>query len=401
MKVLLIDVNCKEGSTGKLVYSLYTFLNNTGDEAAVCYGRGKVINEKNIYKFGLDWETYVHAFLTRITGFTGVFSFFSTKRLMAFIDDFKPDVVHIHELHAYFINVATLVDYLNRKSIPIVMTLHCEFAYTGKCGHAGDCNKWIVECGRCQYLKEYVRTWWFDHTKFMFNQKKRVFCNSKALIVTTPSMWLANRAKKSFLKNRMVQTIHNSIDTDLFNNTSCEDLRCKHGDNANTKFVLAVAPDLMSINKGGSYVVDVAKRFEKENIKFILIGDKNNEPYICGNIISLGCIYDRAVLAKYYSLANVFVICSKNENFPTTCIEALCCNTPVVGFDVGGVRETTPDNLGMFCQYGDINSLEKNIREVLNWNIEQLPFGSVRDHYSCKRMCEEYRSVYEKIISED
>lgn len=401
MKVLLIDVNCKEGSTGKLVYSLYTFLNNSGDESAICYGRGKKINEKRIFKFGLDWETYLHALLTRVTGFTGVFSFFSTKRLLAFIDGFKPDIVHIHELHAYFVNIAMLIEYLNKKNIPIVMTLHCEFAYTGKCGHAGDCNKWTVECGQCQYLKEYVRTLWFDHTKFMFNQKKRLFCNSKQLMVTTPSMWLASRVKKSFLKNRVVQTIHNSIDTDIFFNTSCDDIRSKYSDDTNTKFVLAVAPDLMSENKGGFYVVDVAKRFEKENIKFILIGDKEREPYVNGNIISLGCIYDRAVLAKYYSLANVFVICSKNENFPTTCIEALCCNTPVVGFDVGGVRETTPYNLGMFCQYGDINALEKNIREVLCWNTEQLPFDGVREYYNSKRMCEEYLSVYKKMVCEN
>ena len=99
MRVLLIDVNCKYSSTGKIVYDLFQYINATDDEAAVCYGRGEVINEPGIYKFGLDLETKLHAFLTRITGLTGCFSFFSTKRLIDYIEKFKPDVVHIHELH--------------------------------------------------------------------------------------------------------------------------------------------------------------------------------------------------------------------------------------------------------------------------------------------------------------
>ena len=105
MKILLIDVNCKNSSTGKILYDLYTGVNESGNEAAVCYGRGKKIKEHNIFKFGLDVETYIHALLTRITGFTGCFSPFSTIRLIRFIKKFKPDVVHIHELHAYFVNI--------------------------------------------------------------------------------------------------------------------------------------------------------------------------------------------------------------------------------------------------------------------------------------------------------
>ena len=104
MRVLLLDVNCKSSSTGQIVYNIYTYLNNHGNTASICYGRGKVINENNIYKFGLDLETNCHALLTRITGYTGCFSYFSTKRLIQFIESFQPDVVHIHELHAYFIN---------------------------------------------------------------------------------------------------------------------------------------------------------------------------------------------------------------------------------------------------------------------------------------------------------
>ena len=109
MRVLLIDVNCKNSSTGKIVYDLYQGLVANGHDAAVCYGRGPLIEEDNIYKFGLDWETNIHAGLARITGLNGCFSPFSTKRLIAFMEKFKPDVVHIHELHAYFVNIAPVI----------------------------------------------------------------------------------------------------------------------------------------------------------------------------------------------------------------------------------------------------------------------------------------------------
>ena len=111
----------------------------------------------------------------------------------------------------------------------------------------------------------------------------------------------------------------------------------------------------------------------------------------------LGNIYDKYELAKYYSLADAFVICSKNENFPTTCIEAICCGTPIVGFDAGGAREVAPGNLGTFVQYGNVEALVTELNKIIyNNSIENLrnEFHAISNHYSIKRMCEEYRSVY-------
>ena len=216
MKVLLIDVNCKNSSTGNIVYNLYNYINSSDDEAAICYGRGAKIQGKNIFKFGIDAETYLHALLTRITGFTGCFSFFSTRRLIKHIKIFAPDVVHIHELHAYFVNVKTLINFLKTNHIRTVMTLHCEFAYTGKCGHSVECEQWKTECKKCPHLKQYVSTMWFDHTNFMFKQKKKAFSNFYELSIITPSNWLAERVKDSFLKNYPLSVIHNGIDIQYF-----------------------------------------------------------------------------------------------------------------------------------------------------------------------------------------
>ena len=175
MRVLLIDVNCKNSSTGKIVYDLYTYLNDHGNIATVCYGRGPKLHEKNIYKFGIDIETYLHAFLARITGYNGCFSYYSTKRLINYIEKFKPDMIHIHELHAYFVNIGTLINYIKKKQIPVVWTFHCEYMYTGKCGHAYDCENLKVECDNCPMLSKNPKSIFFDRTKEMFNFKKKLF----------------------------------------------------------------------------------------------------------------------------------------------------------------------------------------------------------------------------------
>ena len=144
MKILLIDACCKYGSTGKIVYSLYQCIKQSGHTVAVCYGRGEEINEPNIYKFGLDWETYLHAGLARLTGKNGYYSPLSTKRLINYIEKFKPDVIHIHELHAYFVNIYPLLEYIKKKKIKVVWTFHCEYMYTGRCGYSYECNKWLT-----------------------------------------------------------------------------------------------------------------------------------------------------------------------------------------------------------------------------------------------------------------
>lgn len=396
---MLIDVNCKNSSTGKIVYDLYTVVNISGNEAAVCYGRGDIVKEHNIFKFGIDIETYIHAMLTRITGYTGCFSPISTHRLLKFIKKFKPDVVHIHELHAYFVNIKPIISYLKKHHIKTICTLHCEFMYTGKCGHSVDCKKWQTECEKCPHLREYPSSLLFDRTKYMFKQKKQLFEDFDNLTIVTPSLWLAERVKKSFLKNHDIQIIHNGIDTNIFSPKNTNELRKKYNIADDEKIVLAVAPGLMSSNKGGKYVLQLAERMREKKVRFILIGvdEEMSSPY--ENTVILRRIYDKQLLAQYYSLADVFVICSERENFPTTCLEAQCCGAIVCGFDVGGVRETLifDDNL---CAYGDINCLSENLMRALDktTNLNKSNISRrAKELFGKNHMVDKYITLYEQV----
>ena len=216
MKILIIDVNYGDSSTGFIVKKVRDYLEQSGNKAIVCYGRGKRVKEKNVFKFGYDLETIFHAFLTRLTGYTGCFSFFSTIRLKKIIKKNKPDIIQIHELHGYFINVVSILKYIQKCNIPVVWTFHCEFMYTGKCGHALDCENYLDKCGHCPHLKDYPSSLFFDHTKSMLRSKLFAMSNFKLLHIVTPSKWLANRVIETTLNKYPISVIHNGIDSDIF-----------------------------------------------------------------------------------------------------------------------------------------------------------------------------------------
>lgn len=381
MKILLIDVVCKQGSTGKIVYDLYKEYIKEGHEAAICYGRGRKIDEPNVFKFSLDIETYFHALMTRLTGFTGCYSFFSTRRLLSFIQEYKPDVVHLHEMHAYFVNIETVIKYLKKNNIKTIWTFHCEFMYTGKCGYSYDCKKWKSQCDKCPHVKDYPASIVFDCTRKMFNDKKRLFRDFDNLIITTPSKWLADRVRQSFLNDKEIVVVYNGIDIEnVFYPRNFDHLKKKHN-LTDEKIVLAVAPDLMSNRKGGRYILELAKKMK--NIKFILIGVTNLEEKFDDNVIVLGRTESQVELAEYYSMADITILPSKKETFSMVCAESLACGTPIVGFDAGAPKEVAPDGYGIFVPYGNVDRLEEAVQSVFNGSI------SVKSKRECVEFCKE------------
>ena len=396
MKILFINSVYNWGSTGKIVHSLFTSCQADGIEAAVCYGRTMTAKEpepeKNVFKFGLEWETKLHALLTRITGRTGCFSFFSTRRLIKFMDEFQPDVVNLHEPHAYFLNLRSFFEYLKKHDIPLVYTFHCEFAFTGKCGHPLECENWKNGCGSCPHLKDYPKTLFFDRTASMLREKKELFSGLRMTVVS-PSKWLADRTAQSILRGSDIRVVPNGIDTSVFMPCDSEKLRKKPGLEGK-KVVLAVAPDFSDPLKGTENLVKLAERLRDENIKMILVGKNADKFDFPDNVIKLGRTENQKELAEYYSLADCFVMCSVIENLSTTCLEAVCCGTPVAGFDVGGTKETAPGELGRFCKYGDLNALEENVRHFLSFKPNAKFFEDIRENYSLDKMYTQYKTIY-------
>lgn len=396
MRILLVDVVCKTGSTGKIVYDLYRSLRASGYEASVCYGRGPLIDEPDIVKISSDWEVLLHALLTRVTGLTSCFSPFATRRLLRHIDEYKPDLVNLHELHGYYLNIGRVMEHLKERKIRTVWTFHCEFMYTGKCGHSNDCVRWQSECGNCPQKRSYPSSWLFDFSKRMQRQKKRAFDGFAHLAIVTPSNWLAKRVRQSFLRDKSVCSIPNGIDTGIFKPRDSSGLAASYG-LADCPTVLHVTANFEDPNKGGRFVRMAAKRLPE--IRFLIVGNHKPVNDCPPNVVVVGRVENPDILAQFYSFADLSLITSYRETFPTVCLESLCCGTPVVGFRGGGTVETAPDGYGLFVPFGDLDALEEALRRCLSGELrskeECAAFGLAQ--YAKERMCRDYLQMYSEI----
>ena len=268
--------------------------------------------------------------------------------------------------------------------------------YTGKCGHAYECENWKTECGNCPAVKEYPKSMFLDATKRMFRDKKK-WLKDLDMTIVTPSKWLADRVRKSFLKDKEITVIHNGIDTNIFKPTASLELRENLGVPSEDKIVLFVAPDLLDENKGASWVLEIAKRMLNDNVSFVLVGQNELETDL-DNVYFAGKISNQKELAKVYSMADVLLVCSKRETFPTVCLEAQCCGTPIVGFDAGGTKETLLTSEQNVVSYGDIDSLYEKIIKMLAIDKNKQNISQMAEKvYSKERMIANYLNVYSQI----
>ena len=402
MRILFVDVVYGSSSTGKIVKDLSDAFEAKGHTTFTAFGRGNDLIDLKSQKISSDLEVYTHAALTRITGLTGYFSPFSTQKLINLIETFKPDIVHLHEIHGYFLNINQLCEFLKLKKIRTLWTFHSEFMYTGKCGHAFECNKWQTECMQCPQVHEYPSSILFDFTKKMFNDKKSMFKDFEHLRITTPSKWLADRVKDSFLAEREIKVIHNGIDTErVFFRRDTGTLKKSLG--ITSKYiVVSIGPDLMSDQKGGKHTLKIAELMKNEDVTFVMVGVNKPQEIDAPNIISIGKIYDQNELAKYFSLGNIFLLTSKKETFSLVCAESLACGVPVVGFNAGAPVEVAPDGYGKFVEYGNVDKVAKTLINSLKqpdlFKSSNDCIQYARDNFSNSIMVNNYEEVYSDML---
>lgn len=397
MKIAQVNVVFQKGSTGKIVYDLHTMLLENGYESIVCYGRKKMDSKNGIHKISSEIEAKLHALYARVSGYSYTSSFFATNKLIQILKKEKPDVVHLHCLNGYFINIYKLLIFLKENNIPTVLTLHAEFMHTGGCGHAYDCDKWKSGCGNCPQLKDATHSLFFDTTAEQWQMMKSAFENFKLLKVVAVSKWLGDRAKLSpILAGKDFYVIGNGIDTEnVFQPKPYETLKERH-ELKDEKIVLHVSPSFSSPTKGGHFLVELAKRLEKNNIKFIAVGFDGDETSLPQNIIGVRHTKNQEELAKYYSMADVTVLTSKRETFSMVCAESLSCGTPVVGFMAGAPEEIALKDFSEFADYGDVDALEKILLQWLEKDNEDLQELSklAKEEYSRELMFKRYVTVY-------
>lgn len=406
----MLQINCvyKKGSTGKIVYDVNCGMQDRGDESVVCYGRGDKHREKNVYKTCTELYSKWNNLLSRISGIMYGGCLISTNALFRVIKKENPDVVHVHCINGYFVNIYWLISFLKKRKIKTLLTLHAEFMYTGNCGHSFECDKWETGCGKCPRLKKETKSFYFDNTALSWIKMKKAFEGfDDNLIVSSVSPWLQERAQRSpILRDKKHITILNGIDTSVFRIHQSDSLKSEFGIE-NKKVVFHVTASFSTDKshiKGGYYVLKMARRFFESgsDVVFLVAGQHGEISDIPPNIIFLGNISDQNKLAEFYSMADLTLLTSKKETFSMIVAESLCCGTPVVGFEAGAPEMITIKEYSSFISYGD----EEELFNQINLYLEDTSFDkstisdAAKMRYDKDVMIERYRNVYNQLIKQ-
>lgn len=401
MKILQINCVYGRGSTGKITKDIHTGLIERGYESSVIYGRGVLTDDINVTRIGGDLYGKFNNLISRFTGVMYGACNFSTARIISRIKKEKPDVVHLQCINGYFCNIFRLLDFLKKSKIPTVLTLHAEFMYTANCGHAGTCDQWINGCRKCPRLRKETKSLLFDRTGYSWKRMQGIYKDWQDLVVVGCSDWICSRVKQcGEIKNSKIVCLHNGIDNDsIFYPRSEAKARVyeKYNIDSDKKTVLFVAPGFTHL-KGFDRVCELASVCEDLPFQFVLVGGSFDTDK--KNITVVGKVTDQNHLAEIYSAADVLVMCSRNENYPTVCVEATSCGTPVVGFDVGGVKETIPSGMGYVVESGNVLVMKEKIIEVVHTKPDDETVESARNYHSKKRMIEQYIEIYEDLANE-
>ena len=406
MKILQINCVYKKGSTGKIVFDVHSELLKHGIESVVCYGRGEIIREPHVYKICGELYSKCNNALSRITGLMYGGCFFSTSRLLHMIRKEQPDVVHLHCINGYFVNIYRLVSWLKKRRIKTVLTLHAEFMHTANCGHALDCENWKTGCGNCPRLRKETKSLFLDNTALSFRKMQQAFEGfHDDLIVTSVSPWLMDRAKQSpILTDKKHCVVLNGVEVNIFHPYDTAELRKAHGLTDEKVIFHATAhfsADPTHI-KGGYYLLQLAERLRAENVKIFVAGPCEEGIQPPDNVVLLGKITDQTLLAKYYSMADVTVLTSQKETFSMVTAESLCCGTPVAGFQAGGPEQIAIADYSSFVPFGAINTLVDAVSGYLgkHRNADDIAEISARK-YSRDTMAVGYLSCYRAILGKD
>ena len=365
MKVAQINSSCGFGSTGKIAVEISKKLDEKSVENRIFYSGNKVSCEKNGVLINRKTDIRIHQILSRLFGDQGWHSYFTTKKLVRRLKEFSPDIIHLHNLHGYYLHMGVLFSYLAKSNARVIWTLHDCWAFSGHCTHftSVNCNKWQKECFCCPQKKAYPYSWFFDRSKTLFNRKQKLYSAVCDMQITAVSNWLSGVAANSkLLSGRKITVIPNGIDTKVF--APAAPLTEIGGiDISNKKVILGVA-NSWSKSKGLDDFVALSKEIP-DGYVIVLVGLRPEQAAgLPSNIISLQHTDSIESLVKLYSTALVYFNASVEETFGLTTIEALSCGTPAITYNATACAEPVTADTGFVLSPHDIKGVKEAILTV-------------------------------------
>lgn len=382
-------------ATGSIMFSVHNELQKLDKwDSYVVWGRGRTPKDKvHEYNMQCGWEIMMHGVLSRIFDNTGFNSDYATERLLQKMEYLMPDIIQLHNLHGYYINVKMLFEWIKHRNIPVVWTLHDCWAFTGHCAYFdyANCNCWKNGCHDCVQKKSYPASLVFDNSKLNWLRKKELF-NYKQLHLVTPSIWLHDLVKESFLKKLPCSVINNGIDTDVFKPSS---INCHIGG----KFkILGVASE-WTPRKGLHDFIQLYRMLNHEQIEMTIVGLTSQQiEALPEGIRGMTRTDNIEQLVSLYQEADMFFNPTYEDNYPTTNLEALACGTPVCTYRTGGSIESVNESNGFVVEKNELGEVKKIIEERLHSRKMGLHLDIDRKRISKEYMAEQYIKLYNDIL---
>jgi len=383
----LIQINTvsNTGSTGRIVEGIGVASIQHDYKSVVAYGRGKAKSQSELIRIGSHFNIIQHVIKTRLYDKHGLGSCNATKKLIEKIDQIKPSIVHLHNLHGYYLNIELLINYLNSLKIPIVWTFHDCWPITGHCVHFDfvKCDKWKNECSKCVQKNRYPASYFLDRSSKNFKLKNKLINSIENLTIVTVSSWLAEIVRQSFLINIPLIKINNGIDTSVFQQISNKYFKEKF--NLEGRFVILGVASKWDYRKGLDDFIELSKLLD-DNFAIVLVGLTRKQIIkLPKNMLGITRTENLDELVGFYNAADVYFNASVEETFGLTTIEAMACGTPVIVYNATACPEVVS------CDTGFITK-KKNLNEVIEAIITVKKRG--KDYYS-KACIQRVKSLYD------
>ena len=395
MKIAQINTVCGNGSVGRITVDIYHALKKEGHEGKIYYGRRTAPDTAETEKIGTNLDMGLHVLSTFFTGTHGFNSKAQTKRLIKSLKEYNPDLIHMHNIHGFYLDVETLFEYLKQCGKPVVWTLHDCWSFTGHCAYFDfvECDKWKTACQNCpQYRNSYPYALFKDESKGNYARKMAAFQGVKGLTIVTPSRWLGELVKESYLKEYPVKVIPNGIDLEKFVPQKTKK-REKH-------LILGVA-NVWDRRKGLGYMMELSRMLDPEKYEVAVVGvSKKQIQQLPKGMIGIEHTQNVEELMQLYSQASVYANPTLEDNFPTTNLEALACGTPVVTFATGGSVESVDETCGRIVPQKDVQALCEAVTELCE-NVDNMRAACRKRAllYNKYDRFGEYLNLYEESIN--
>jgi len=403
MPILLqISVDINSGSVGRIAEQIGEIAISAGWESYIAYARDYQPSKSKEIKIGNSLNIYYHVAQTRLFDNHCLASTRATRKFIRKIEEIKPDIIQIHQLHGYFINIKVLFEYLSKVNIPIVWTLHDCWAMTGHCAYFSDinCNKWKIECHHCPKKGNYPASLLLDRSQKNFHLKKKIFTLLHNMTIVTVSDWLKNLAGESFLSKYNIFSIKNGVDLNKFI-PSEDNAFISQKYNVTGKFVIIGVGTTWQAAKG---LYDFYKLRERLSDDYVIMlvgllpGLINDLPK---GIIGIPRTESIKELAQLYSIADVVASLSYQEAFGLTPVEGFACGTPAIVYNATATPELITSDVGYVVEPGNIDQLVDAIKKIQQ-KSKSFYAQNCRKHaellYDKNKLFNQYFQLYNNLL---